>query len=73
MSLGLAVQGLASSCWGLRLQHVKLIRIIYSSTQPFIWWFPKIRCTFFGVPIVRIIGFLGSILGPPYLGKLPRL
>ena len=33
--------------------------------------FLKIRRTILGVPIIRIIGFLGSILGSPYCGKLP--
>ena len=33
--------------------------------------FPKILCTFLGGPIIRTIIFLGSILGPPYFGKLP--
>ena len=32
---------------------------------------PKIRGTILGVPITRIIVFLGSILGSPYFGKLP--
>ena len=32
--------------------------------------FPKIRGTFLGVPIVRIVGILGSILGSPNFGKL---
>ena len=35
-----------------------------------IWGFPKIRGTFLGVPIIRIIVFLG-LLGSPYFGKLP--
>ena len=37
------------------------------------WEFPKIRGTIFilGVPIIRTIVFWGSILGSPYLGKLP--
>ena len=33
--------------------------------------FPKIRGTILGVPIIRITVFLGSMLGSPYLGKLP--
>ena len=37
----------------------------------YMWEFPKIRGTFLGVPIIRTIVFLGSILGSPYLGKLP--
>ena len=32
---------------------------------------PKIRGTILGVPIIRAIVFGGSILGFPYLGKLP--
>ena len=36
-----------------------------------IWRVPKIRGTFLGVPIIRTILFWGSILGSPYLGKLP--
>ena len=32
---------------------------------------PKMRGTTLGVPITRIIGFWGSIPGPPYLGKSP--
>ena len=35
------------------------------------WEFPKIRGTFLGVPIIRIIVYWGSILGSPYFGKLP--
>ena len=34
--------------------------------------FPKIRGTRLGVPIIRTIVFPGSILGCPYLGKLPH-
>ena len=37
----------------------------------FRWGFPKIRSTLLGVPIIRINSILGSILGSPYLGKLP--
>ena len=35
--------------------------------------FPKLGVSFLGVPIKRIIVYsiLGSILGPPYFGKLP--
>ena len=33
--------------------------------------FPKIRGTFLGVPIIRIVIYWGSMLGSPYLGKLP--
>ena len=69
MSLGLAVQGVASSFWGLRLQHVQLIRIIYSPTQPFIWGFPKLRGTFLRGPHSKDYRILGSILGPPILGN----
>ena len=32
---------------------------------------PKVRGTFLGVPIMRIIICLGSILGSPNFGKLP--
>ena len=35
--------------------------------------FPKIKGTFLGVPIIRFIVFWGSILGFPYLGKLPQV
>ena len=31
----------------------------------------KIRGTILGVPMIRIIVYFGSILGSPYLGKLP--
>ena len=34
-----------------------------------IWGFPKIRGTFLGVPIVRIIVFWGLYWGPPILGN----
>ena len=34
------------------------------------WEFPKIRCTFFG-PHNKDYSILGSILGSPFLGKLP--
>ena len=37
------------------------------------WGFPKIRGTFLGVPRIGIVVFLRSILGSPYLGKLPHL
>ena len=30
----------------------------------------KIRGTLFGVPIIRTIVYWGSILGPPFFGKL---
>ena len=33
--------------------------------------FPKIKGTLLGVPIIRTLAFLGSILGSPYFGKLP--
>ena len=41
------------------------------STLRKIWGFPKIRGAILGVPIIRIIVFLGSILGSklPYLQK----
>ena len=32
---------------------------------------PKVRGTFLGVPRIRIIVFLGSILGSLYFGKPP--
>ena len=38
--------------------------------EDYIWAFPKIRDTLLGVPIIRTIVF-GSILGYPYLEKLP--
>ena len=34
-----------------------------------IWGFPKIRGTFFGVPIIRIIVFWGLYWGSPILGN----
>ena len=43
----------------------------HQNTVPDIWEFPQIRGTFLGIPIIRIIGILGSILGSPYFGKLP--
>ena len=36
----------------------------------FIWGLPKIRGTFLGVPIARIIIFWGPMLGFPCLGKI---
>ena len=33
--------------------------------------FPKLGLPFWGVPIIRIIKILGSILRSPYFGKLP--
>ena len=33
---------------------------------------PKITGTFLEVPVIRIIVFWGSMLGFPYLGKLPN-
>ena len=33
--------------------------------------FPKFGVPFWGVPIIRSIVLWGSILGSPYLGKLP--
>ena len=38
-----------------------------------IWGYPEIRGTFLGIPRIRIIVFLGSIVGSPYFGKLPFL
>ena len=35
----------------------------------FIWGFPKIRCTFLGVPVIRTIVFWGLYWGPPILGN----
>ena len=35
------------------------------------WGFPKIRGTLLGVPYNKDYSILGSILGSPYLGKLP--
>ena len=35
------------------------------------WEFPKIRGTFLGGPHNKDYNILGSILGPPYFGKLP--
>ena len=37
----------------------------------FIWEFPKIRGTFLGVPIIRIIVYWGLYWGPLTFGKLP--
>ena len=34
-----------------------------------IWGFPKIRGTFLGVPIIRIIVYWGVYWGPPILGN----
>ena len=42
-----------------------------SSNQ--IWGFPKIRGTLFGGPYNKDYSVLGSILGSPYLGKLPYI
>ena len=36
------------------------------------WGFPKIRGTFFGGPSNKDYSILRSILGPPYLEKLPN-
>ena len=36
------------------------------------WGFPKIRVTFLGGPHNKDYSILGSILGPPYLRKLPN-
>ena len=36
-----------------------------------IWEFPKIVCAIFGGPHIKDYSILGSILGCPYLGKLP--
>ena len=38
------------------------------STSQYIWGFPKIRCTFLGVPIIRTIVFWGLYWGPLILG-----
>ena len=38
-----------------------------------IWEFPKIRGTFSGGPYNKDYSILGSILGSPYLGKLPYI
>ena len=37
------------------------------------WGFPKLRGTFFGVPVVRTIVLLWSILGSPTFRKLPDI
>ena len=42
------------------------------SPCPYIWGFPKIRGYFFGGPHNKCYSILGSILGSPYLGKLPH-
>ena len=36
------------------------------------WGFPKLGVPFLGVPIIRIEIYWGSMLGPPYFGKLPH-
>ena len=36
------------------------------------WGFPKIRGTLFGDPYNKDYNILGSILGSPYLRKLPN-
>ena len=33
------------------------------------WWFPKIRGTFLGVPIIRTIVYWGLFWGPLILGN----
>ena len=38
-----------------------------------IWGFPRIKGTFLGVPIIRIIVFGGLYWGSPYVGKLPYI
>ena len=35
------------------------------------WGFPKIRGTILGGPYNKDCNILGSVLGSPYLGKLP--
>ena len=45
----------------------------FKAQSPFcmIWGFPRIRGTILGVPIIRIIIFLGLYWGPRIYGKLP--
>ena len=35
----------------------------------YIWGFPEIRGTILGIPIIRIIVYLGLYWGPPILGN----
>ena len=58
-------------------QQGPYFRELHISSEPdhsfCIWGFPKIRSIFSGVPLIRTFVFWGSILGSPYLGKLPFL
>ena len=47
--------------YGLKLQ----------STLEYIQGFPILGVPFGGIPIIRTIVYIGSILGSPYFGKLP--
>ena len=42
-------------------------------TYTYTWGFPKIRGTFLGGPYSQDYSILGSILGSPFLGKLPHI
>ena len=39
----------------------------------YIWGFTKIRDTFLGAPVIRIVVFWGLYWGLPILGKLPYI
>ena len=45
--------------------------VAYSPKPESIWGFPKLGVPFLGFLIIKIIIFLGSILGSPNFGKLP--
>ena len=56
----------------LQFREPSVIQLSAGSLE-YMWEFPKIRGTILGVPIIRTIVFLGSILGTRYFGKLPCL
>ena len=56
--------GMSARAWGSSANPLKQPSLT-------IWGFPKIRGTLFGDPHIKDYSILGSILGSPYLGKLP--
>ena len=57
------------SCWCTPMNLHKIQSSISFSMFASIWVFPKIRGTFLGVPIIRIVIYLGLYWGPLILGN----
>ena len=74
LNLGLQAAQVSPNCYYIPSQTLS-IKIVYgpkflqvnACIYIYIWGFPKIRGTFLGIPIIRIIVYLGLYWGPLYI------